>query len=92
MAEIFDTGLGQQLFMDDDGTLVRIGAVPESVKETLRKMGRPLEPMAELVDGVIHYPDGRTKPLDVDGGLDEIEGSKTQDSKARRFVKRVFGR
>lgn len=85
MAEIFDTGPGQQLFTDDDGTLVRIGAVPESVKETLRKMGRPLQEMPELVDGVIHYPDGRTKRIA------EPDEEPARDSRARRFVKRIFG-
>lgn len=51
-------------FQDDDGTWIRVGTVPEEAKKVLAAHGQKAKTMPELVDGVIHYPDGRTKVLE----------------------------
>jgi hypothetical protein len=57
-------GEGELSFIDDDGTVVRIGRVPEEVIKILARHGQKPVPMAYLDDdGIIHYLDGRTKNI-----------------------------
>lgn len=77
-------GEGELSFEDDDGTLVRIGRVPDDVRKILAARGQEPRVMPELVDGVIYYPDGRTRVLDdaqpaADGGVRD---------RVRRFFRR----